>query len=172
MTIDAPISHPQPRPGEVRIGDVRAALGADWGSADHLVVEILPPRGGIPSVSTLRFMSKPSGRGLHVLLACPACSEPRSVLYADGRGGLGCRLCVRHRTRHQRDARTTRYRSHGGRELDRLLRLASSRATSAGASAALTALGEQLKNTTRALRDSTLDLVTAALGAAEVTHAP
>ncbi len=109
--------------GEVRRGDVRAALGDDYETSSTVNVLALARPGQMPSAGVIELGWACSGRGRQRMLICPVCAQGRRTLHTDGRGGFGCAGCVRRRTRHQTEKRTVRYRDLGGREEDRLLRL-------------------------------------------------
>lgn len=122
MTIEVKV----PRFREVRLGDVRVALGESFAKAAFVDVLVLSRAGESASAGRLYLVDKRSGCGLHRRLACPACHQPRAVLYVDGNGGLGCARCTRHRTRRQLERTCRDYRHHGGREEDELHRLLAS----------------------------------------------
>jgi hypothetical protein len=144
-------------------------MGPTWGIAKDVIVTVLPPGPGLPSTARLQLIPKRSGRGLHTLLGCPRCGGARAVLYAEGTGQLGCGRCVRHRTRHQRSARSTDYLCHGGRQLDLIMRLASRELASTGALDRLNNIADELRHFSAALVESALDAAGAALSATERT---
>lgn len=119
MTIEVKV----PRFGEVRIGDVRAALGDVFLVSRFVDVLVLASADMPSSTGRVHFVDKRSGRGVHRRLACPRCHQPRSVLFADGAGGLGCARCTRHRTRRQLERTCRDYRHNGGQAEDLFFRM-------------------------------------------------
>jgi len=112
-----------PRLGEVRIGDVRVAVGSGFATAPYVDVLVLGQVGQRAFAGRLHFVDKPSGRGMHRQFACPACLEPRGVLFVDGNGGIGCRRCTSRRTRRQLERTCRAFRRGGGSQEDELLRV-------------------------------------------------
>jgi len=111
------------RLGEVRISDLRAALGGDLLKLNAVDVLVIGMPGCMASTARVRLGWKRAGRGAHRALICPRCLEPKLRLYADGAGGLGCRLCLKRRSRQQREKNRLSFQHLGGREDDILLRL-------------------------------------------------
>ena len=112
-----------PQLGEVRIRDVRAALGSEFSKAIFVDLLVLGRPGEPASAGRVYFVDRPSGRGCQRNLACPVCHLARAVLFTDAKGGLGCARCARRRTRHQLECACRSYRRDGGREEDELLRI-------------------------------------------------
>jgi hypothetical protein len=110
--------------GVLRSEDVRYALGDEFHTARSVEV-LVATATGLPFAGVVLLADKPSGRGDHRALRCPACGMPRFRLYArDGR--LGCGGCMRVHVRRNIE-RTCASWSRGGREEDRLLRLVAGR---------------------------------------------
>lgn len=110
-----------PQLGELRVRDVRAGLAAARRRGGEALVFVLGIDGEVPFIGRVGLGTKRSGLGKHVALVCPACTRPKSVLYAR-RGQLACAGCSRRRTRRQAE-RTCATWNRGGREEDRLLRM-------------------------------------------------
>lgn len=107
--------------GELRIRDVRLALGPELRTSSEIGVLVLGVEGEPPFVGPVALTTKRSGPSEHLALLCGACLQPRSILYARD-GSLTCAVCSRKRTRRQSE-RTLATWSRGGREEDRLLRM-------------------------------------------------
>ena len=110
-----------PQIGEVRIRDVRAAVGDAVRQGEQLVLFVLGIAGEPPYIGPVSVGGKRSGHSVHLALVCPSCTEPRAVLYVRG-GNLACAGCGRRRTRRQSERSLATW-SRGGREEDRLLRM-------------------------------------------------
>ena len=109
--------------GQLRAKDVRAILGTATATTRHLDVMVLGPPGQPPWAGRVYLVDKPSGRGRHRVLACPACLQPRGLLLVGDGGRLACRFCLRCRTRRQTERTTAAWRRFGGMHEDQLLRL-------------------------------------------------
>lgn len=107
--------------GVLRMRDVRAMVACVRPGAQVSVL-VLGADGETPFVGLVTLATKRSGHSEHVALLCQACHRGRSVLYARG-GKLVCAACGRRRTRRQSE-RTLAGWQRGGREEDRLLRMA------------------------------------------------
>ena len=75
-------------PRALTIGDVKAALGRQFGTARTVEVLVLSAT-GLPFAGVVATHQKPSGRGGHRALACPLCRRARFQLYVRN-GRLGC----------------------------------------------------------------------------------
>lgn len=111
--------------GTLRVRDVRAHEDARPGACVGVLV--LGADGEAPYIGDVELTTKKSGHAEHVALVCPCCGRPKALLYVKG-GALACAACSRTRTRHQKERTLAAWRRAGGREEDRLLRLARRRA--------------------------------------------
>jgi hypothetical protein len=109
-----------PRLGFLAADDVRHARGYE---PDEVSVLVLGEPGGYSSACTVRLVRMQSGRGQHRALLCPMCLHPRRSLRTDNKGGLACGRCLGTRTRSQQEKHRRDFRSLGGREEDRLLKI-------------------------------------------------
>ena len=110
------------RLGELRLEDVRAALGRRFADLEHVDVLVAGAPGQMPSAARVAITSVQRGAALHTALACPRCSQARWVLLADGQGGLACKSCSRYRTRRQMEWHRRDFKRYSGRQEDLLLR--------------------------------------------------
>lgn len=90
------------RPGEVRLEDLVAELGAELRQLDHVDLVVLADGDEPPAVQCVALTEVRQGRGRHAAFACPTCATPCFLLVTDGQGGLRCRPCAQRRTAHQR----------------------------------------------------------------------
>ena len=112
------------RLGILTIGDVKAALGRQFGTARTVEV-LVPSSTGMPFAGVVGLTEKPSGRGMHRALSCPLCGLARLQLFVRN-GRLGCVRCMRVHPRRNVE-RTTASWTRGGREEDRLVRMVAGR---------------------------------------------
>jgi len=111
--------------GVLTIADVIASLEPGAPVPDTVEAMVVP-RTGPPFAGVIALTTKPSGRGDHHALACPACTRPSLKLYVHGEGRLGCARCARRVPRRNAEGHCTSW-SLGGHEEDRLLRLLAGR---------------------------------------------
>jgi hypothetical protein len=109
------------RPGEIRVGDLRAVYGPSLRAMDHVDVLVAGRGGSPPAAGRIELVLGPAGRGQHVRLVCPSCGGAKLLLLARG-GVIGCRVCLRHRTRRQLEKNLADWNRRGGHDEDQLFR--------------------------------------------------
>lgn len=132
------------KPGTLRIQDVRAALREDFRTAESATVFVVGTLDSGCAATPVRLGWMRGGRGDHRALVCGACGRTANCLHVDGRGGLACKRCCRKRTRRQQETHRRDFRRLGGKEEDRLLRIAAKRVVTVGALEEAARLAEEL----------------------------
>ena len=112
--------------GVVRFADLRRAIGKAVLGIDRVVVVALVADLGVVR-QELPVVEKLAGSARHRLFGCPECHAPVAVLRWHVGLGFRCARCRPHRTDRQRYRSTDRWRTHGGKEMDELLRVAAKR---------------------------------------------
>jgi hypothetical protein len=116
-----------PRVGELRVQDIRVALGRrQFFQIEHVDVLVLGRPGESASATRVFLTEAAGGLGSHRRLVCPKCLRSKKLLLTDGAGGLGCARCLGRRTRRQLERTAASWHRYGGRLEDRLFRILSS----------------------------------------------
>lgn len=110
------------RLGEVRIEELRAAIGRKLLLEKSVFVSVPGSPGEAPVTTEVAILRVRAGRGEHARFACPGCGRPVRRLHTH-RGQLRCTSCANRRTQQQRRKRTRAWRMNGELQGDRLLRL-------------------------------------------------
>lgn len=111
-----------PRIGELRIKDVRVALGHHFFELGHVDVLVLGRPGEPASTGRVFLTDAAGGLGTHRRLVCPKCLTSKKLLMTDGAGGFACARCLRRRTRRQLERSHASWHRFGGKLEDKLFR--------------------------------------------------